>query len=275
MSAPILAAAASGDATALKACCAAAYAQDWVSLLLGDSLHPGGLELTRRLGTLLQLGPDDRVLDLACGLGATSVFLATEFGCHVTGVDYGAEQVDRASEAAAAAGVSHRTAFRVGDAENLPFDPSSFTAVICECSFCTFPSKDRAAAEMGRVLAPGGRLGLTDLTVNGPLPEELQGLAAWVACVADARPVAEYAATLAAHGFATVVTEDHPAALSRLIADIQTRLLGVTVMARLGKVDLGDVDLTDAQRLVRLARDATRAGTLSYGLITATTADRP
>ena len=72
-----------------------------------------------------------------------------------------------------------------------------------------------------------------------------------------------------------VATEDHGAALSRLIADIQTRLLGVTVMARLGNVDLGDVDLTDVRRLVRLARDATRAGTLSYGLITAVAADRP
>jgi len=41
-----------------------------------------------------------------------------------------------------------------------------------------------AGAGMARVLRPGGRLGLTDITVNGPLPEELRRLLAWVACVA-------------------------------------------------------------------------------------------
>ena len=94
-------AAADGDATALKACCAAVYGQEWLSLLVGESLHPGGLELTRHLGQRLRLGPADRVLDIACGTGTTSVFLAQEFGCHVTGVDYGAQQIERATAAAA------------------------------------------------------------------------------------------------------------------------------------------------------------------------------
>ena len=189
VTAETFAAAADGDATALKACCAAVYGQEWLALLVGESLHPGGLALTRHLGRRLRLGPADRVLDIACGTGTTSVFLAQEFGCHVTGVDYGATQIERATAAAAAAGVADRTAFEVGDAESLPFDDSSFTAVICECAFCTFPSKARAAGEMYRVLAPGGRVGITDLTVNGLLPEALQGVAAWVACVVDAQPV--------------------------------------------------------------------------------------
>ena len=135
-----LTAAADGDAAALKACCAAVYGQEWLSLLVGESLHPGGLELTHHLGTRLQLGPADRVLDIACGTGTTSVFLAREFGCYVTGVDYGAEQIERATAAATSAGVADQTAFKVGDAEALPFDDGSFTAVVCECAFCTFPS---------------------------------------------------------------------------------------------------------------------------------------
>ena len=168
-------AAADGDAAALKACCAAVYGQEWLPLLVGESLHPGGVELTRHLGNRLQLGPADRVLDIACGTGTTSILLAQEFGCHVTGVDYGATQIERATAAAAAAGVADQTAFEVGDAEALPFDDGTFTAVICECAFCNFPSKAQAAAEMYRMLAPGGRVGITDLTVNGPLPEALQG----------------------------------------------------------------------------------------------------
>ena len=179
------------------------------------------------------------MLDIACGTGTTSVFLAQEFGCHVTGVDYGAQQIERATAAAMSAGVADRTAFEVGDAESLLFDDGSFTAVICECAFCTFPSKAQAASEMYRVLAPGGRVGITDLTVNGPLPEALQGVAAWVACVADAQPVQRYAAILTAAGFARIATEEHNDAIAKLIADIQTKLMGVSILAGLGKIDLG------------------------------------
>ena len=262
-------AAADGDAAALKACCAAVYGQEWLSLLVGESLHPGGLELTRHLGNRLRLGPADRVLDVACGTGTTSVLLAQEFGCHVTGVDYGAQQIERATAAAAAAGFAVRTAFEVGDAESLPFDAGSFTAVICECAFCTFPSKAQAASEMYRVLAPGGRVGITDLTVNGPLPEALQGVAAWVACVADAQPVQRYAAILTAAGFAHIATEEHNDAIAKLIADIQTKLMGVSILAGLGKIDLGDVDLGAGRAMARAARQATRDGLLGYCLVTA------
>ena len=45
----------------LKACCAAAYSSDAVALLLGDSYHPGGAALTRRLATLLELAPGQRI----------------------------------------------------------------------------------------------------------------------------------------------------------------------------------------------------------------------
>ena len=263
-------AAADGDAAALKACCAAVYGQEWLSLLVGESLHPGGLELTRHLGQQLRLGPADRVLDIACGTGTTSVLLAQEFGCHVTGIDYGAQQIERATAAAATAGVTDRTAFKVGDAESLPFDAGSFTAVICECAFCTFPSKAQAASEMYRVLAPAGRVGITDLTVNGPLPDALQGVAAWVACVADAQPAARYAAILSAAGFARIATEEHNDAIARLIADIQTKLMGVSILAGLGKIDLGDVDLGAGRTMARAARQATRDGLLGYCLLTAT-----
>ena len=59
------------------------------------------------------------------------------------------------------AGSSARVLFLSSDSENLPFGNSSFDAVICECSFCTFPNKPLAAREIFRVLRPGGRFGMT------------------------------------------------------------------------------------------------------------------
>jgi arsenite methyltransferase len=141
--------------------------------------------------------------------------------------------------------------------------------VICECAFCTFPDKMAAAGEFARILRPGGRLALSDLTRTGPLPPELEGLLAWIACIADARPVAEYVGYLEQSGFQIATIERHDQALAQLISDIRGRLLGTELMVRLKKLDLPFVDFSQAQRLARAASEAVRAGTLGYSLVTA------
>lgn len=262
----------------IKVCCATFYQSDMVRMLLGDVLHPGGLALTRHLGKVIELGPGDHVLDVACGRGASAVHLAEQFGCHVTGPDYGAENVAAARAHAADKGVAHLTTFRQGDAEGLPFDDGSFDAVISECSFCTFPDKATAAAEMARVLrcpepaegSPGGRLGLADMTVNGPLPDDLQSLLAWVACVAGAGTPDDYVATLQEAGFADFTVEDQRDALLEMVADVRRKLLGVELAVGLGKLDLGDLDLSEGKRLARRAVELIESGVVGYTLIAAT-----
>src|SRR5262249_9488574 len=137
---------------------------DWARVLLGDSFHPGGAALTRRLGEVLGVRPSLRVLDVASGAGVSAIVLAQSFGCEVIGVDYGAESVRVAITAAEAAGVASRVRFQQGDAERLPIADASVDAIVCECAFCTFPDKTAAATEFARVLRPGGRVGLSDLT---------------------------------------------------------------------------------------------------------------
>ena len=68
------------SAEELKLCCASAYQRDAVALILGDSYHPGGLDLTRRLARSLDLRPGEKVLDVASGPGTTAFLLASEFG---------------------------------------------------------------------------------------------------------------------------------------------------------------------------------------------------
>ena len=153
----------------IKTCCATFYQSDIVRLLLGDVLHPGGLELTGYLGTVVGLKREDKVLDIACGRGASAVYIAKRFGCHVTGLDYGQDNILSAQNHASLEKASHLTAFKEGDAERLPSEDGSFNVVISECSFCTFTDKTTAAQEMVRVLHRHGRLGMTDVTINGPL----------------------------------------------------------------------------------------------------------
>jgi ubiquinone/menaquinone biosynthesis C-methylase UbiE len=252
-----------------KACCAAAYGSDVVALLLGDAYHPGGLALTRHLAGLLNLRPDHRLLDVASGRGTTALLLATGHHVRVDGVDLSAANVALARGAADAAGLAGRAMFMVGDAERLPFLEGTFDAVICECAFCTFPTKSAAAAELARVLRPGGRLGVTDVTADpGRLPAELTGLAAWIACVADARPLHEYAQLLAAAGLHVGHTERHDAAMVRMIDQIEARLGVVRMTARARAEALG-VDFDRAPAVLAAARAAVADGLLGYGLLVA------
>ncbi|MEE8390405.1 MAG: methyltransferase domain-containing protein [Anaerolineae bacterium] len=253
----------------IKVCCATFYQSDIVRMLLGDVLHPGGLAMTRHLGEVIGSGPDDHVLDVACGRGASAVHLAERFGCHVTGLDYGPGNVAAAEAHAAESGVGHLTVFCQGDAEGLPFDDGTYDAVISECSFCTFPDKATATAEMARVLRPGGWLGLTDMTVSGPLPDDIQSLLAWVACVAGAGTPGDYVAMLQKAGFTDFAVQDQQEALLEMVNDVRRKLLGVELIAGLSKLDLGDLNLSEGKRLARRAVELIEGGVVGYTLIAA------
>ena len=254
----------------VKSCCATLYASDWVRLLLGNSLHPGGLGLTDHLAKVIGLRPGERVLDVASGRGISAVYLARTVGCSVVGVDYSPENVTSARRAASEHGVSDQVRFLAGDAERLPVEDHAFDAVIVECAFCTFPDKAAAAAEFARVLRPGGGLGFVDLLRSGPLPAELGSLAAWVACIGDARPLEEYLALLEDAGLGIALVERHDRALADLVEMVRTRLLTVQVAARLTALPLPNVDWAEVRPMLRSAAAAVADGRLGYALIAAT-----
>jgi ubiquinone/menaquinone biosynthesis C-methylase UbiE len=253
----------------LKQCCARVYEGDIARLLLGDSFHPGGLKLTERLGQLLQLTAGSRVLDVASGRGASALFLAERFGCEVTGLDYSKQNVERSSGEAAHKALGMRVRFQEADAESLPFPADSFDAVVCECALCTFPEKARAAGEFARVLRPGGRVGISDLTRGHSRPEELQGLLAWVACIADAQPVEDYVGFFVSSGLLPEARERHDEALLEMVRRMERNLLGLEIMTGLKKLDLPGLNLPAAKRMANAARQAILEGQLGYAIVTA------
>lgn len=253
----------------LKSCCAAIYQSDFARMLLGDSFHPGGQRLTARLGEHLGLAPGVRVLDVASGKGESAISLAGQFGCEVVGVDFGAHTVREANSSVTATQVAHLVSFVEGDAERMDFPDASFDAIVCECAFCTFPDKRAAASEFARVLRPGGRVGMSDLTRSGPLPPDLDGLLAWIACIADARPVGEYAGYLEGAGFEVTTIEAHDNALAEMARDVQGRVLGLEVMVKLKKLDFPGADFEQARQLARAAAAAIDQGLLGYSLMVA------
>jgi ubiquinone/menaquinone biosynthesis C-methylase UbiE len=256
------------DPEAVKACCATAYGIDLVGLLLGESYHPGGTALTRRLADTMSLQPGQRVLDVAAGIGTTALLLATERGVDVVGIDLGDTQVARARARAVEAGLESRVRFEVGDAERLGAPDASSDAVVCECAFCTFPDKDTAAAELARVLRPGGTAGITDVWLDpNTLDPELRGLAGRVACIADARPIDQVRAIVERAGLVVTHIERHDQALFDTIDRVATRLRA----ARLVNLPvLRRFDMGRAIELAQRAADAVERGDAGYMLLTAT-----
>jgi arsenite methyltransferase len=240
-----------------KGCCARLYESDAVRWLLDGQLHPGGERLTLRLAELAGIGPGDRVLDVACGSGATALLLARELGCETVGVDLGARAIERAPR-------HPRARFLVGDAEELPLPDASFDVALSECSLCTFPDKPRAVAEMARVVRPGGRIAIADVTADlDALPAALRSAAAQVACVADARSAREYAALLREAGCELRAIERHDAELRAMADRVEARLRVARMLAP------GDQRerVREAAALAGMAIDAIARGDLGYVLI--------
>ena len=139
----------------VKSCCSAAYSNPAAAFLLGETLHPGGAALTRRLADAVELRNGQRVLDVASGHGTTALLLAREYAVAVDGVELSDASVLEATAAARRAGGTATVAFHLADAEHLPFEDGTFDALLCECSWCLFPDKAQAAAEFARVLRRG------------------------------------------------------------------------------------------------------------------------
>jgi arsenite methyltransferase len=247
-----------------KGCCARLYESDAVRWLLDDQLHPGGERLTLHLARLAGVGPGARVVDVACGSGASALLLARELGCVTVGVDLGARAIEQARRATHA---GERASFLLGDAEALPLADASFDVALSECSLCTFPDKPRAIAEMARVVRAGGSIAIADVTADpDALPAQLRSAAARVACVADARSADEYAGLLRDAGCEPLAIEPHDAELRAMADRVEARLRVARMLAPPG--DQRD-RIRETAALARLATDAITRGNLGYALITA------
>lgn len=251
-------------------CCAALYESPVVRWFLGDELHPGGAATTRRSLELIELRPGERLLDVGSGAGASAQLAAREFGCQVSGVDYGAEAVRGALHAADAAGLRDQVGFVVGEAGALPFGDEEFDAVLCECSLSTFPDKRRAVSEMRRVLRPGGRVAISDVLAEPELlPEQLRGMAATLACVGGALPLAGYQRLLAEHGLRTSAVEPLDDAAAMLAGRLEDRLRAGRMLDRCRASEWCPFGFDEAIGAVRLARRAIEEGTLGYAILAA------
>jgi SAM-dependent methyltransferase len=124
-------------------------------------------EESLRLGIdLAQIGPEDTVLDVACGPGLVACPLA-EVARHVTGLDLTPAMIDQARARQRSSGLTNLT-WLVGDAVPLPFPDAAFSVVVTRYSFHHFLDPQAVLAEMVRVCRPGGRVAVIDVFTSSP-----------------------------------------------------------------------------------------------------------
>ena len=156
--------------------------------------------------TLASLKPGQTVLDLGSGAGLDCILAAQKVGetGHVIGVDMTPEMIERAQVNAKKVNLNN-IEFRHGYLENLPVDSSTVDVIISNCVINLSPDKEKVFAEAFRVLAPGGKLAVSDIVTAGPLPEQIkQSLSAWAGCVAGAVEAEEYIGMMKSVGFTDI-----------------------------------------------------------------------
>jgi arsenite methyltransferase len=202
-------------------CCVDFYQLPITQFLLGDSFHPGGLKLTRQLAQQLLISRESRVLDVASGRGTTSLFLAEQYGCELVALDLAGKNLAVTHKQARKNNLSSQLLTIQAGADQLPFDDNTFDAIICECALCTFSQPQKVLAQMKRVLKPGGRLGISDIVLNRPLPEELNSILSRVFCISGARTVTEYSCLLSSAGFSRRQSHRVDWAITEMVSQIE------------------------------------------------------
>ena len=146
------------------------------------------------------------VLDLGSGAGLDVFVARNEVGenGHVIGVDMTAEMIARARGNAKKSGFDN-VEFRLGEIEHLPVVSDSIDVVISNCVLNLVPDKQRAFAEIFRVLKPGGHFCISDIVSSQELPDWLKGIAeAYAGCVSGAIPKEDYLKLIQETGFSQV-----------------------------------------------------------------------
>lgn len=155
---------------------------------------------------IASLKEGETVLDLGSGGGFDSFLAARSVGSsgHVIGVDMTPEMISRARENTNKTDLQN-VEFRLGEIENLPVADNTVDVIISNCVINLSPDKKKVFSEAFRVLKKGGRLAISDIVTEKPLPEELkENLNLYAACISGAAPIEKIKEDLDNVGFSEI-----------------------------------------------------------------------
>jgi arsenite methyltransferase len=139
---------------------------------VGVTKHIGGFEATNELLSLCHIEGAREALNVGCGIGVGSTYIAKKYGCHVVGVDISEKMIEWSRRRAREERVEAKVEFRTADVLDLPFEADHFDVVFAESVLIFVEDKARAIRECVRVIKPGGYVGLNEgFWTEQPSPE--------------------------------------------------------------------------------------------------------
>ena len=141
-----------------------------------DLQNPTNPEKIRLLGERMRLGPERRVLDIACGRGGPALVLAREFGCRIVGVDISPVFAGVARERVAAAGLEHLVDIREGNGAEFALEPEAWDAAVCLGASFVWGHVTHAVAALTPAVRRGGHVAVGEpYWHRWPLPDGVDG----------------------------------------------------------------------------------------------------
>lgn len=186
-----------------------------------DEFHVGGRAATEQLMARLDLGPDDDVLDVGCGIGGAARYCAATFGCSVTGIDLTSDFVETATALTKLVGLEAKATFRLGSADNLRFKKHTFDVAYMLHVGMNLSDKTGVFSGIATALKTGGRFGVYDLMrvndkpVTYPTPWATNASTSFIASPES------YEASLEAVGFTAVERRDRSDLATGFIAQLR------------------------------------------------------
>jgi SAM-dependent methyltransferase len=139
---------------------------------VGITKHNGGFGATDELLALCHIEEAREVLNVGCGIGVGSAYVARTYGCHVVGVDISERMIAWSRQRAREERIEDKVKFQVANVLDLPFDADRFDVVFCESVIAFVADKRQAIQECVRVAKPGGYVGLNEsFWIKEPSPE--------------------------------------------------------------------------------------------------------
>ena len=128
-----------------------------------DEFHIGGRAASEHVLAKLAPAKDHHVLDIGCGIGGTSRYMARTFGCRVSGIDITPEFIDAARTLSERTGLADRVDFQIASALDLPFEDATFDAAFTFHVAMNIKDRPTLYGEAARVLKPRARLCIYDV----------------------------------------------------------------------------------------------------------------